>query len=645
MVERAVVVEQPEQQRPDVRARPVLVPAEPGDHAIGRALVLDLEHRPLARLVRRIEALGDDAVEAGALEPVEPVGGRRPVARRGRQVDRRGRLAQDRLEAGAALGLRHVAEVLVAERQQVPGDERRGRFGGQHVDPRRRRVDAQQQRLEVERAVAGDDDLAVEHAALGQRGAQRVGQLREVAVERLEVARLRVDRRRRRGRRSPGSRPTSARTASRRRSAGRPRPWPASARAAVRRGVPRDNDTAAGPRRRAVGDALGQAAGRRGTMRAMTDQAERYDRIAAGYARWWAPVLAPAVDELLDGARVRRSDDGARLVDIGTGTGQLALGALRRWPAATIVGVDASAGMRAVADAEADRRLAGVGSRPVQLARGVRRRAAVRRRDVRRRASRRSCSSSSRAGRARCARRAACCGRTGVLAYVTWLAGRPACSCPDRDLRRRPRRGRHRAREGDGRSGDMPSVELAAGELRHAGFAGRHRARRRARAPLHGRRLRRVPRREFDEETLFDELEPDAPGAADRRRSGAGSAPAHAGADDDALPDRLRDAAADRADRRPEAQPSSDAPPSDALSPASPAAAPSRLGTLGAFLALGDLGDDRGLLDARRLDLGDDLVAVGHQRHVARDRPGRERGSWCRSRRSDSIEYSIDCGR
>ena len=52
---------------------PVLVPAEAGDGAVGGALVLDLDHRPLAGLVRAIEPLGDDAVEAGALEPVEPV--------------------------------------------------------------------------------------------------------------------------------------------------------------------------------------------------------------------------------------------------------------------------------------------------------------------------------------------------------------------------------------------------------------------------------------------------------------------------------------------------------------------------------------------------------------------------------------------
>ena len=28
-------------------------------------------------------------------------------------------------------------------------------------------------------------------------------------------------------------------------------------------------------------------------MTAMTEQAERYDRIATGYARWWAPIIAP----------------------------------------------------------------------------------------------------------------------------------------------------------------------------------------------------------------------------------------------------------------------------------------------------------------------------------------------------------------
>ena len=125
MVERPGVVEQPQQQRPDVRPGPVLVPAEPGHDAVGGALVLDLEHRPLARLVGRVEPLGDHAIEPGALEPLEPVRGGRAIAGRRRQVDRRLRGAEDGLEALSPLALRDGAEVLVAERQQVPGDERR----------------------------------------------------------------------------------------------------------------------------------------------------------------------------------------------------------------------------------------------------------------------------------------------------------------------------------------------------------------------------------------------------------------------------------------------------------------------------------------------------------------------------------------
>ena len=103
MVERAFVVEQAEQQRTDVRTGPVLVPAEPRHHAVGRALVLDLEHRALAGLVRGVEPLGHDAVETGTLEVVEPVGRERAVAGRGGEVDRRRGVGEDGLEAGAAL--------------------------------------------------------------------------------------------------------------------------------------------------------------------------------------------------------------------------------------------------------------------------------------------------------------------------------------------------------------------------------------------------------------------------------------------------------------------------------------------------------------------------------------------------------------
>ena len=238
----------------------------------------------------------------------------------------------------------------------------------------------------------------------------------------------------------------------------------------------------------------------------MTEQTERYDRLATGYARWWAPVLAPAVEALLDEIAPEMTGP-IRLVDIGTGTGQLALGALARWPDVSIVGVDASAGMRDVADAEADRRLpagerarfssavafaddlpfpdgtfdGAVSSFVLQLV--------------------------PRRGRAlREARRVLRPG--GMLAYVTWLEDEriflPDSTfddvLDDLDIEARGDDG--------GRSGDLPSVERAAGELRAAGFAG---------VKARGGHL--VHRftvegyidflREFDEETLFAELDPD----------------------------------------------------------------------------------------------------------------------------------------
>ena len=118
-MERPGVVVEAQQQRPDVGSRPVLVPPKPGHHTVRRALVLDLEHRPLAGLVGRIEPLRDDSVESGALETLEPIGRGRPVAGRRRQVDGRLGVAEDGLEARASLALRDRPQVLVAECEQV----------------------------------------------------------------------------------------------------------------------------------------------------------------------------------------------------------------------------------------------------------------------------------------------------------------------------------------------------------------------------------------------------------------------------------------------------------------------------------------------------------------------------------------------
>ena len=191
--------------------------------------------------------------------------------------------------------------------------------------------------------------------------------------------------------------------------------------------------------------------------------------MASGYARWWAPVLAPAIAELLDEVSGGLTGH-ERLLDIGTGTGQLALGALVRWPAATVVGLDPSAGMLEVASATADERLgpedrlrfeivaaladampfddgafdAALSSFVVQLV----------------------------PNRARVLREARRVLRPGgLLGYVAWL-DHDGSFLPDVIFDDVLETSGLEARCNEGGSGDMPSVERAAGELRRAGFAG-----------------------------------------------------------------------------------------------------------------------------------------------------------------------------
>jgi enediyne biosynthesis protein CalE5 len=236
----------------------------------------------------------------------------------------------------------------------------------------------------------------------------------------------------------------------------------------------------------------------------VTELAERYDRIAEGYARWWAPVLTPAVERLLDRAAPWLAD-AARVIDIGTGTGQLAFGALARWDRISVDAVDASSEMRAMANRLADQSLGEArdrfrsevafadalpyadGTFDLALSSFVFQLVPNRARGLRE------------------ARRVLRPG--GVLAYVSWLQDDRAFA-PDLifdevlDALDIP------GSEFDGRSGDLPSVERAAGELRRAGFADV-----RAEAELLEHRF--TPEgylaflSEFDESTLFEELEPE----------------------------------------------------------------------------------------------------------------------------------------
>src|SRR5215831_901123 len=81
MVERVIVVVEAEQERADHRAGALLVPAEAGDHAVSRALVLHLDHRAFPSAIGRVKTLCHDAIEPGALEAAEPVRRKRSIAR------------------------------------------------------------------------------------------------------------------------------------------------------------------------------------------------------------------------------------------------------------------------------------------------------------------------------------------------------------------------------------------------------------------------------------------------------------------------------------------------------------------------------------------------------------------------------------
>ena len=85
----------------------------------------------------------------------------------------------------------------------------------------------------------------------------------------------------------------------------------------------------------------------------ITTAGRDYHRYATAYHRWWASVIAPAGRRLLDDVAAMLDGPRAHLIDIGTGTGTLAVAALQRWPDCRVTGVDPAPGVLAVAGNEA----------------------------------------------------------------------------------------------------------------------------------------------------------------------------------------------------------------------------------------------------------------------------------------------------
>lgn len=200
----------------------------------------------------------------------------------------------------------------------------------------------------------------------------------------------------------------------------------------------------------------------------MTDQAERYDRIALGYARWWAPVLKPTALTVLDRIAPIVDDGARRILDLGTGTATLAVAAIRRWPRVEVVGIDASSGMAAAARAEADRQLGPADRRRFRVEVAFADRLPFRAGEIDAAVS--SFVLQLVPNRFRAIREVRRVLRPGGrLSYVTWLVDDRVFR-PDIEFDALLDEIGVGARELDDRPGDVPTPDAAAAQLRRAGF-------------------------------------------------------------------------------------------------------------------------------------------------------------------------------
>ncbi len=235
----------------------------------------------------------------------------------------------------------------------------------------------------------------------------------------------------------------------------------------------------------------------------MTEQGERYDRMAAGYDRHWAPVLRSSAIALLDRVDARVQAGAHDLLDVGVGTGNLSITALMRWPAVHVTGLDASREMVGMVETLVAERVPGdVGRFSAHIGDAARMPFDDATFDV-------AMSSfvlqlvPKRAAALREVRRVL--RSDGLFAFVTWLKDARPFE-PDRVFDALLDEFGFEDEEDPVRSGDIPTVERAAAELRRAGF----------RDVTASRELLDHAftvdsyigfLTEFDEESLFDEMD------------------------------------------------------------------------------------------------------------------------------------------
>ena len=189
MLQHASIVIQAEQQRPDDVVS-ALVPTEAGNDAVRSASMLHLDQHALARLIRNLRRLRNHAIQAGALEVLEPLRGDTAISRHRRDVNGRLNVAETLLEQSSALVLCRGHHAAAIDREHVERDERCRRFLRQLGNTRCRRMQPHLQRVEIQSGRRRDDDLTVDHTADRQLVQQQIVQLRKISIERPQVAAL-----------------------------------------------------------------------------------------------------------------------------------------------------------------------------------------------------------------------------------------------------------------------------------------------------------------------------------------------------------------------------------------------------------------------------------------------------------------------
>src|SRR5580700_4060034 len=126
------------------------MPSKSRNHAVAVALVLDLEHHALIRLVGSVGLFRDYAVEACSLEAPKPILCNVPVTCSRSEVDGGGRIPQQHFKFSSADFEWFTAQVTIAVAEQIEKHNRRRCLVRQELGPGGGRVQPELQGIKVE---------------------------------------------------------------------------------------------------------------------------------------------------------------------------------------------------------------------------------------------------------------------------------------------------------------------------------------------------------------------------------------------------------------------------------------------------------------------------------------------------------------